>query len=182
MPKEVRKGYQPIYRNDFVDPDFPNKFGFHLLVDTDQIYNVLQEFNSIEDERKRLIAFDTETNNLSPEHGSIVGVSFCFDFINSYYIPFRHTVGINADIGCLTWIYELLASATRVCFYNQNFDLRFMRREGYDISKINPDDVSRLVWIWDSRRPPMLSPFLSVLQKAQPTLTLKKKLHYNLMC
>jgi DNA polymerase-1 len=150
-PKERKRAYVRFYPKAAVDPAFPSEYHFHLINTKEAFIEAVTPFLGLPDSKK-MISFDCETTGLDPTCNHMVGFSFCYNSHHGYYVPLRHIVDadLNAPFLCLKAIYHVLTEAVFVSFFNASFDLRFIRREGFDISKINLYDASVPVWIMDS--------------------------------
>ena len=124
-PLDELKPYLILHEDEFV-ATLPKKKGFRM-------------------------SFDYETNDLSSEHGDVVGFSYSFGNSVGWYIPLRHQVGNNCDIpDALGKIYKLMSIAKCVFCYNSRFEMRWTEKYGYDAKRINFFDVMTLVFNMDT--------------------------------
>ena len=86
-------------------------------------------------ETKHFVSFDTETDGVEPFHGNKicgVPVRICGES-TSYYVPFRHKRGKNADEKLIKPLLSFLEDETKsVLMWNAPFDVHMSRNEGVD--------------------------------------------------
>ena len=112
---------------------YPYAYKFHLIDSLDKLQKVL-------DLNYSAIAFDTETTGLNLDISRIVGYSFCFDGINSFYVPVYHAPyidenGIEHDdslgIEAVRIFYKALSKVNYIFTFNQRFDVRVIEKCGF---------------------------------------------------
>jgi len=102
------------------------------------------------------LAVDTETTSLSIIDLDLVGISFCFEMKEAFYLPLKHRVGMNAvrdDVEmkeALDMIYDMVYSSQRSLWFNCSYDFRVLRKFGMDALKTKHLDVMDLVWNLDT--------------------------------
>ena len=144
------------------DDNFPGGYNFYL---TDSLEQIEESFKS----SKGIMSFDLETSSLDVESGFIVGYSYSFDGLSSYYVPVNHATG-GLGTPALDLIYKQMQSAGCVFMFNMRFDTRFLEYHscpatvkteshilwdtnfvyGYDMSMIKTIDVAISVDMADS--------------------------------
>lgn len=105
-------------------------------------------------------AFDTETNDLSFDR-SMVGCSFAFYHdgkLEGYYIPVRHEAGEdlfaiapkNFDLTTvIELLFKLFTDDTKTVYiHNAKFDIKVLRNEGIDPSKMKAKIIDTLAMSW----------------------------------
>lgn len=118
----------------------------HVLIRT------IKECEKLLEKDVKFVAFDIETNGLSPEEHFIVGYSLAFNNSTGYYIPVKHFKEPSLGRDALDICYKILCKASKVFMYNARFDMRFMHYAGYDMSKVDYYDVSIGVWLADTNK------------------------------
>ena len=110
-----------------------------------------------------VVAWDTETTGLNPEHSDIVGFSYTIDGLTGYYCPVKH-VDLALGKPALDLFYEFLKLSKFSLLYNARFDIRIMEYSGYDMSFLYPEqdngsyipkffDVMNQTWLADTNIP-----------------------------
>jgi DNA polymerase-1 len=108
-------------------PEVVKKLDFKatLLTDFKELNKILLSLNE-----DTIVAFDTETTGLDYEKDKLVGFSFCFNFTEAFYVPFRHLyLGVPDQISIddvKIAIRKIFNS--RVVGHNIKFDLHFVTR------------------------------------------------------
>lgn len=128
---------------------YPYAYNLKLIESIDELKQILST-------QTRFIAFDTETNGLSPERNHIVGYSFCLDGKNAYYVAVNHKAGeSNLGVEALDLIYNKMLSVSEgeieefksqlhgVLMFNMRFDCRMMEYYGFE------EDTTPLSEKWD---------------------------------
>jgi DNA polymerase-1 len=124
---------------------YPSKYKF-ILVDTHEKLDMMINGPSA---RGQIFACDTETTSLDHTVAKIVGMSFCFDFSEAYYIPLRHDKGNIADTtGAEQKIKEMI-SGRNILYYNSRYDLRIIKAGGV-YAPHRSFDVQLPVWNSDT--------------------------------
>jgi DNA polymerase-1 len=128
--------------------DWQSLFNFILVENIDQLRQIFEDWKKL---NCPITAFDTETTHLSFIDLKLVGFSFCFDKKNAYYIPVGHLVGNNLPFWeSLSILKEMVCKAEKSLFYNASFDLRVLRKYGFDALDVRMLDVMALVWNVDT--------------------------------
>ena len=136
------------------DVEYPNKYN-HILIDTyDEFVKVYTEYMSM---LPKYIAFDTETTGLNYETLDMVGFSFNFTKYTGYYIPLKHSIGVNIDKQqkVIDMMLAMLVASNEVYVYNVRFDRRVLKKSISPkyikyIENIKWFDVSLLVHLQDT--------------------------------
>ncbi len=131
----------------------------------DKNYILIESIDQLKDSFKSglVVAWDTETTGLNPEHSEIVGFSYTMDGKTGYYCPVKHK-DIALGKEALDLFYNFLKSSKLALLYNARFDIRIMEYSGYDMSfmysqqqdgsyKPNFYDVMVQTWLADTRVP-----------------------------
>ncbi len=100
-----------------------------------------------------LVALDTETTGLDPNHDTLVGFSFALHTDEGYYVPLKHSyLGVGVQVGesaAKAALKQL--TACRLIGHNIKFDLHFITRylecETIDVYA----DTIILAWLLDSQ-------------------------------
>ncbi len=83
-------------------------------------------------ETKSEIAFDTETFSLDMhKSGNLVGLSFCYDLSDSYYVPLRHKNAENLDVVKTLKVFEEIFQKKTIVFHNAKFDWHQLASENF---------------------------------------------------
>lgn len=101
-----------------------------------------------------IVAFDTETTGLDPQHDRLVGFSFSTDEKTGYYVPISHSyLGVGPQVGEAAAKEAIRMIFTRrVIGHNIKFDLHFITRYlGVERLPIHADTMV-LAWLGDSGR------------------------------
>lgn len=128
-----------------VDPNFRSKITCTLVQSLDHLKEIFNLHS-----KEAYMSFDTETSDLSPEVGHIVGFSFAFNNKVGYYVPVKHSVGSNLGEEALYLIYNRMLENKLNFFFNSRFDMRFMEYAGFDMSAPKIYDVSLGCWFADT--------------------------------
>ena len=109
-------------------------FIYHLVLAECQLQVVLDKLAEAP-----LFAFDTETNSLDTLEASIVGVSFAFDDLEGYYIPFSHDYpGAPLQLArdhVLALLKPFLEATDKVkILQNAKFDINVLKNVGIALS------------------------------------------------
>lgn len=102
---------------------------------------------------KYFMAWDTETSGLNPLKSFIVGCSFTFDGLTSYYLPVKHMNRKCFGQEGLSFFFDLLMKADCTLLYNCRFDMRMMEYAGFDLSTLKYADVMINTWLADTNVP-----------------------------
>ena len=131
----------------------------------DKTYILIESLDQLKESFKKgmVVAWDTETTGLNPEHSDIVGFSYTLDGKTGYYCPVKH---FDLALGkpALDLFYSFLKESKMSLLYNARFDIRIMEYSGYDMSFMYPKDpdgqyrprfydVMNQVWLADTNIP-----------------------------
>ena len=131
----------------------------------DKTYILIESLDQLKESFKKgmVVAWDTETTGLNPEHSDIVGFSYTLDGKTGYYCPVKH---FDLALGkpALDLFYSFLKESKMSLLYNARFDIRIMEYSGYDMSFMYPKDpdgqyrprfydVMNQVWLSDTNIP-----------------------------
>ncbi|SFV70672.1 DNA polymerase I [hydrothermal vent metagenome] len=99
--------------------------------------------------KESVIAFDTETTGLDTKIATLVGFSFCYDKLTSYYVPIAHNyLGVEAQVSlddALKAIKRLLK--LNIIGQNLKFDFSLLENQ-YDMTTPNPyADTMIMAWL-----------------------------------
>ena len=119
-----------------------------LITDEAMLQRIVSEFRS-----EDLVAFDTETTGLDPNHDTLVGFSFARNVTEGYYVPLKHSY-----LGVGTQVSEAAAKAAlkqlitcQLIGHNIKFDLHFITRY-LECETIGVyADTIILAWLLDSQ-------------------------------
>jgi len=89
------------------------------------------------------LAFDTETNSLNPHQAHLVGVSFCFDAKQAYYIPVGHTCFGNLPLAETLSLLSEVLSDPKIPKVAQNakFDMLVLATHGLEVKGLTDDTL-----------------------------------------
>ena len=89
------------------------------------------------------LCFDTETDALDSHQANLVGISFCFEGTQAYYLPVRHKSGKNLDLKHIqNHLGPLLKDKTiPKIAQNAKFDLNVLSRHGFEIQGLKGDTL-----------------------------------------
>lgn len=146
MVNKTNANYEHYYNKAKLNENFPDEKEFILVDNVSKLEKILKEDES------EYMACDTETSDLDPEQGEMVGYSFSFDSETGYYIPLRHKVGENIDDVqvALDLLVQKLKDIEKSFWYNVRFDFRFLEFEGYDMRDVGYYDVTIGTWFADT--------------------------------
>jgi DNA polymerase-1 len=151
-------GFRHYYGQVSPDTSFPKDFKFYLVNTKERLKAMADRY--LETCKNKIIAFDTETNSLSPlttisgNPTKIVGYSLAFTPKEGFYIPLHHDVGKNCPrkLACKV-LNRIMEDATLTCMYNGKFDMNMAEHHlETDLEKIRPFDVQAMVWILDTNK------------------------------
>ncbi len=100
-----------------------------------------------------IIAFDTETTGLNPNHDTLVGFSFALNESEGYYVPMKHFyLGVGDQVSETTAKSVLRKLITcKLVGHNLKFDLHFVTRYlECDSIAVHADTIV-LAWLLDSQ-------------------------------
>lgn len=108
-----------------------------------------REFNG---QYKRLLAFDTETEDYGYPKTKAVGLSLSWNGEDGCYIPFGHDEGnqLPWDIVCDALKPWLEDESTLVIMHNATYDIKVIDLMGIKIKANNFADTMILSWLWDT--------------------------------
>ncbi|NCN28023.1 DNA polymerase I [bacterium] len=126
---------------------------FTLIEDIKQLERILED-----NQTAKLLSFDTETKSLaSRKANNIVGLSFCFNSQEAYYVAVDHTEGPNLDKKKVLKAFESFFkdySLTNLVFQNAKFDFHVLASEGLRIpAKIDVEDTMIASFVLDPSEP-----------------------------
>ena len=115
-----------------------------MLVNNDGLYaEALQHINKFDS-----WVVDVETNGLDPYgYNQICGIGIAVNDSNlsTYYFPFRHQQPGNLDLKYLPKLMEVMNSRTELIGHNIKFDLKFLAKDGLDVSNKTLIDTMLLI-------------------------------------
>lgn len=124
------------------NPDFPDKFKFHLVESIEELKEILKDPCD-------LMGFDIEATGLSPEFDDIVSYSFAFSETEGYNVPCFHdakTNDGNPGLGeeALEIIYDYMCNkAKHVAIHNYAYESQMFEWHGFtDLT-----DVHKKMWM-----------------------------------
>ena len=90
-----------------------------------------------------VFVFDTETDSIDSLKANLVGLSFCFEDKNSYYIPIGHKVGGNLNLDEVRKILAPLFADAGIpkAAQNAKYDLNVLTRHSFDIQGLADDTL-----------------------------------------
>lgn len=112
--------------------------------------------------RTKFLAIDTETNLTDKYHERfLVGVSFCTDDEDTFYIPVGHRIeqlGLfsNNDVNFADWkeaIVRAIPEEVNLIFHNAKFDLSILKRSGLNLCGQYIDDTMLMSHFLDEYPP-----------------------------
>ena len=86
-------------------------------------------------------AFDTETTSLDPMTAKLVGMSFCWDAEEAFYVPIAHTSGPNCPDALPTLLPLLEDPSLQKVGQNLKYDLKVLLCNGSDLRGIVGDTM-----------------------------------------
>jgi len=108
---------------------------YTLIADIDHLKTVLNATHST------VVAIDTETTGLDTFTADLVGISFCFDSKNAYYIPLRHIFADNLKIPeVIDTLIPFLHNKT-IVGHNIKYDMQILLRYGLSIEDIGCENI-----------------------------------------
>ena len=145
--------YEHFVEKAELDTSFPDDKEFVLL---DKLKDLKEVFKN--NKAEEYMACDTETSDLSPEEGEMVGYSFSYNAGTGYYVPLRHEVGENIrnedGEACvkeaIRLLVEDLKEKKKTFWFNVRFDFRFLEFEGFDMGDVDYLDVAIPTWFADT--------------------------------
>lgn len=103
------------------------KGNYKAITSIEELKEVLKKAESCED-----FAFDTETHSLDMfQEGNLVGLSFCFNEEDSYYVPLRHKNCENLPVAESLKAFEKIFDTKNIVFHNGKFDWHQLANDGY---------------------------------------------------
>ncbi|MBP7563339.1 MAG: DNA polymerase I [Candidatus Cloacimonetes bacterium] len=105
-----------------------NSFNAILLDTEDALAAVLEKIKDA-----KAIALDTETDSVESLFANLVGISFCFDEENAYYIPVAHLFAQNLDTEIAVSMLKEAFSDKLIIGHNFKFDYEVFYNHGWDI-------------------------------------------------
>lgn len=157
MAKESRLSYQNYVPAVPLDSNYPLGQNRRLIETEGQLDALI---SAVSKQHFYAVGLDTETNDLSPEHGELVGISIAFTRTDSVYLPVGHKTGKNLPFDKVIYLAALMFKVSeRVCFWNFRFDFRFLRASGIkkhldslnlDINNLNYFDAQVLAYNADT--------------------------------
>lgn len=124
------------------NPDFPEKFKFHLVESIEELKELLKEPHD-------LMGFDIEATGLSPEKDDIVSYSFAFDEREGYNVPCFHDAKVNngnPGLGeeAIELIYDYMVNKAKwVAIHNYSYESQMFEWHGFtDLS-----DIHKKMWM-----------------------------------
>lgn len=113
-----------------VEPEPVNEikdYKFTLISSIEQLKNTLSLCNS------EYVAIDTETTSIDPISAELVGISFCFNKSEAYYIPIAHTFADNLDLKTVTEILNTLLENKLIIGHNIKYDIHILNKTNLKI-------------------------------------------------
>lgn len=152
MAKDKKTRYKHFVPSVPINEKYKESLTLVLIESIEQLKNSFEE--------DKVVAWDTETTGLNPEQSEIVGFSYSYDGITSYYCPVKH-VDLALGKPALDAFYDMLKRSKYQILYNARFDFRMMEYSGYDMSFVFTSngtgkpvchfiDVMNLVWLSDT--------------------------------
>jgi DNA polymerase-1 len=83
-----------------------------------------------------VIAIDTETTSVDTQKAEIVGISFCYNESESYYIPLAHAFAQNLDTTATIDILRSFLSDKIIVGHNIKYDIQILYHYGLNIESI----------------------------------------------
>jgi len=102
---------------------------YTLICDITHLHTVLNTTQS------KTIAIDTETTGLNTFTAELVGISFCFDHQNAYYIPLKHVFADNLNTSEVIATLKPFLKNKTIIGHNIKYDMQILDR--YDLSLEN---------------------------------------------
>lgn len=146
-----RLGFKTLARNMDPAPTAPLEFPPHTLetkvsaqfktvATPGELRRVVGEFKKA---GARVLAFDTETDSKDALKANLVGISFCFDAGEAYYVPIAHKTGLNLDLSEALGILGPVLSDPAIPKIAQNakYDVNVLSRHGFEISGLADDTL-----------------------------------------
>lgn len=134
--------YTHFVKDAPTNPDFPEKFKFHLVESIEELKELLKDPCD-------LMGFDIEATGLSPEFDDIVSFSFAFSETEGYNVPCFHdakTNNGNPGLGeeALELIYDYMCNKAKwVAIHNYAYESQMFEWHGFtDLS-----DVHKQMWM-----------------------------------
>lgn len=106
-----------------------NHFKAILVDTTEQLQEVLQKAKE-----KDYIALDTETDSVESLFTRLVGISFCFDEKEAYYIPIGHSFAQNLDLQETINTLKDTFEGKTIIGHNFKFDFEVFQNHGWEIN------------------------------------------------
>lgn len=115
----------------------------------------LNELSSLVDLaiEKKLVAFDTETDNLNPLEANLAGFSLSVEEGKGFYIPLRVTDMLLAgelveEKAALNQLKRLFDADITICFHNGKYDLKVLKTAGLDVINSKAKKVDTMIGAW----------------------------------
>lgn len=99
------------------DLSFLDNIDCHLVDNEEDMKIAFERLSQCE-----FLAYDTETEGLSPMHHHIVGAILAPSGTESYYFPLRHKIGKNLDEATFIYYFKQLAEKCKFILFNSKFD------------------------------------------------------------
>jgi DNA polymerase-1 len=115
--------------NDYKRNKSQNTFNAILLDTEEALANVLGRLKDINE-----IALDTETDSVESLFAKLVGISFCFDEENAYYIPVAHLFAQNMETDTAISMLKEAFAGKVIIGHNFKFDYEVFFNHGWDIN------------------------------------------------
>nr|HPK40952.1 DNA polymerase I [Candidatus Cloacimonadota bacterium] len=81
------------------------------------------------------IAIDTETDSVEALFARLIGISFCFDNKNSYYIPVGHSFSQNIDPEIAVSLLKDAFAGKLIIGHNFKYDYQVLANYGWDVDQ-----------------------------------------------
>lgn len=96
------------------------KFIAKTILDEIELFDLI---NKIKEDT--IFALDTETTHINPNIAKLVGMSFCFDSINTYYVPLKHNSSIEQISYETTkkFLKSVLTKTKNIIYQNYIYDV-----------------------------------------------------------
>jgi len=107
------------------------------LVRTKKEFKNLQEILLSAD----AFVFDVETSSFDKNQAKLVGIAFCCDDKESFYLPYRHGPTEFTIKEVNTFLQKLFATKVKVIAHHGKYDWQMLTREGIDVATIHEDTM-----------------------------------------
>jgi DNA polymerase I len=113
---------------------------FELVNDLKRLEDIVKD---IYQKGVKVLAFDTETTSIDSHQAELVGLSFCYDTKQAYYIPISHKEGVNIALSDVQKALGPLFADDKISKIAQNakYDLNILNRHGIEVSPVLGDTL-----------------------------------------